>query len=78
MSKKLTRTQAFEQILFGKIKEDVPKGKWGSYVYRWRRGTLKDSTITALLKEYGYTRTQEELWKKIKDYKPFLKDIQVF
>jgi hypothetical protein len=64
MSKKLTRTQAFEHILFGAIKNDVPKGKWGSYVYRWRKGTLKDSTITALLQKYGFEMVLEEMWEQ--------------
>jgi hypothetical protein len=58
----MTRTQAFEKILFGPIKEKVPSGIWGSYVHRWRKGTLKESTITELLVQYGYSRVSEEEW----------------
>jgi len=62
----LSRSQAFEKILFGKIKETAPKGLWGSYVHRYRNKTIKESTVIELLRKNGWEKVKEEMWQEMK------------
>jgi len=58
----MTRNEAFELCLEKHIKPKVKKGVWASYLHRYKRGGLKQTTITELLHENGFVVTQEEQW----------------
>lgn len=60
----MDRIDAFD-ICLEKIKQTATKTIWASYLHRWKRGTIKETTVLSLLDKHGFKKIAEEQWEEV-------------